>query len=448
MTETFVDVRRGAGSVQLLAGAGIIVPVSHAVPDLGHRRRRLTGRDPREAHRSATPLELLYDLVFVVAFGQAANELAHYVAEDHVRTGIFGFCFAVFAISWAWISYSWFASAYDEDDWVCRLATMVQMVGVVILALGLPEVFASFERGETLDNGVVVAGYIVMRVPMAFQWLRASRHDPARRPAHLTYFWTILVAQIGWTALVFLSLPIGTTFAAASALYAIELLGPIVAQRRKGGTPWHPHHIAERYGLLVIITLGEGILGTVASLSAVVHGPAGWSIDAALVAVAGTGLTFGMWWMYFTVPSGQVLELHQERAFFWGYGHIVIFGSLAGVGAGLHVAALYLEHHSQIGAVGTVLSVAAPLAVFVVMLYVLWTALMRRQDPFHIGLLVGTTAVLVLAVALAQAGASMAWCLVVLALAPVVTVVGYETLGHRHQEDALREMKQLSGAHD
>ncbi len=311
------------------------------MPDLGHGRRRLTGRDPDEPHRTATPLELLYDLAFVVAFGQAANELAHYVADGHVRTGLLGFGFAVFAVSWAWISYSWFASAYDEDDWVCRLATMVQMVGVIVVALGLPEVFASIDEGATLDNGVVVAGYIVMRVPMAFQWLRASHHDPQRRRAHLTYVWTILVAQVGWTALVFLSLPIGTTVVCMTVLYAVELLGPIVAQTRKGGTPWHPHHIAERYGLLVIITLGEGIIGTVASLSAVVHGPQGWSVDAALVVLAGTGLTFGMWWMYFVVPFGHVLALHPERGFFWGYGHMVVFGSLAAVGAGLHVAAYY-----------------------------------------------------------------------------------------------------------
>jgi low temperature requirement protein LtrA len=416
--------------------------VSHAVPYLGHRRRRLGGRDPSEPHRGATPLELLYDLVFVVAFGQAANELAHYVAVDHVWTGVFGFAFAVFAVAWAWVSYSWFASAYDEDDWVCRVVTMVQMVGVIILALGLPEVFASFDHGATLDNGVVVAGYIVMRVPMAFQWLRASRHDPERRPAHMTYFWTITVAQVGWTSLVFLSLPIATTMTCAGVLYAIELTGPVVAQSRKGGTPWHPHHIAERFGLLVIITLGEGIIGTVASLSAVVHGPAGWSVDAVLVMVAGIGLTFGLWWVYFVLPSGHVLQRHPERSLFWGYGHLVLFGALAAVGAGLHVAAYYLDHHTKIGAAGTVLSVAAPLAVFTLMLYALWTALLRRRDPFHIGLLLGTAAVLVLAVVLAEVGVSMAWCLVVLALAPVVTVIGYETLGHRHQEEALTRIKQ------
>jgi len=243
---------------------------------------------------------------------------------------------------------------------------------------------------------------------------------------------------------VFLSLPIGTTFALAGVLYAVELTGPVVAQRRKGGTPWHPGHIAERYGLLVIITLGEGIIGTVASMSAVVHGPAGWSVDAVLVAVAGTGLTFGTWWMYFTMPSGHVLHLHPERSFFWGYGHMVVFGSLAAVGAGLHVAAFHLEHRTEIGPVATVLGVAVPLAVFVLMLYVLWTSLMRSRDPFHIGLLIGTTAVLVLAVVLAEAGAAMAWCLVVLALAPVVTVVGYEALGHRHQEAALTRMKQAA----
>ena len=172
------------------------------------------------------------------------------------------------------------------------------------------------------------------------------------------------------------------------------------------------------------------------------HGPVGWSIDAGLLAIAGTGLTFAMWWMYFVVPSGQVLQLHRERVFFWGYGHIVLFGAVAAVGAGLHVAAYYLDHHTEIGAVGTVLSVAVPLAVFVMMVFALWTALMRRRDSFHLSLLLGTAVILVLAVVMAHVGVSMAWCLVVLALAPVVTVVGYETLGHRHQEEVLKQMKQ------
>jgi len=408
--------------------------------ELSHRRRRLSGRDPHEPHRAATPLELLYDLTFVVAFGQAANELAHYVAEDHVRTGLIGFGFATFAVGWAWIQYSWFASAYDRDDWVCRVTTMVQMVGVLILALGLPEMFASVDEGRVLDNGVMVLGYVVMRVPMIFQWLRVARHDPGRRAAAMAYVLTLAPSQAGWVALVFLDLPLPVTFAVGGALALLELSGPVIAERREGGTPWHAHHIAERYGLLVIITLGEGIIGTVASLTAVVHGPEGWSVDAGLVAVAGTGLTFGLWWMYFTMPSAEVLHRHRERSFVWGYGHLVVFGSLAAVGAGLHVAAYFLEHHTEIGPVGTVLSVAVPVAVFVLALFGLYTALMQQKDPFHLALLVGTAAVLVLAVVLAEAGVSMAVCLVVLALAPVVTVVGFETVGHRHQRAALARL--------
>src|SRR4026208_910230 len=71
----------------------------------GDRIRRMAGRDPHEEHRVATPLELLFDLTFVVAFGIAANELAHFLAEGHVPAGLVGFGFATFAISWAWIQF-------------------------------------------------------------------------------------------------------------------------------------------------------------------------------------------------------------------------------------------------------------------------------------------------------------------------------------------------------
>jgi low temperature requirement protein LtrA len=72
--------------------------------------------------------------------------------------------------------------------------------------------------------------------------------------------------------------------------------------------------IAERYGLLTIITLGEGVIGTVASLGAVIESQ-GWSLDAVLVALAGAGLTFGLWWMYFMVPAGEVLQAHRAGRF-------------------------------------------------------------------------------------------------------------------------------------
>jgi low temperature requirement protein LtrA len=410
-----------------------------------HRRRRLGGRDPDEAHRSATPLELLFDLTFVVAFGIAANELAHYVAEGHVWPGILGFAFASFAVAWAWINYSWFASAYDTDDWVMRLATMVQMVGVIVLALGLEQAFASIDHGDVLDNGVMVAGYVVMRVPMIFLWARVAQHDPARRPAAVTYIWTISLSQVLWVVLAAVDLRIGATFAAAAALIGIEMLGPYLAQTRKGGTPWHAHHIAERYGLLVIITLGEVIIGTVASINALVHGSHGWTLDAAVVAFAGIALTFAAWWTYFAIPWAEVLSRHRERSFVWGYGHMVIFGSLAAIGAGLHVAAYYVEGETSLGVTGAVASTTIPVAIYIVALYSIYAAFARHRDPFHLSLLAATAAVLALSVGLAALGAGIAVCLVVLMLAPVVTVVGYETVGYRHVEAALAELEPARG---
>jgi low temperature requirement protein LtrA len=365
--------------------------------------------------------------------------MAHYVAEEHIAAGVGGFVFAAFAVTWAWIGYSWFASAYDTDDWVFRLATMVQMVGVLVIALGLPQTFASLDHGETLDNDVVVAGYVVMRVSLLSLWWQVSRHDPPRAPAAHTYMWTIGIAQIGWITLAILNLPIGPTIALLTPLYLLEMSGPFIAER-KSPTPWHPHHIAERYGLLVIITLGEVILGTVAALNALVHGEAGWTVDAALLAIAGVGLTFGCWWMYFAVPWAAPLVLYRLRGWLFGYGHLVIFGSLAAMGAGLHVAALVLEGEAKIGPTGTVFSVALPVAIFAVAFYGIYSGLMHEADPFHLLLLAGTGAFLIAGVVLSAAGVTMSVCLIVLALAPVVTVVGYETLGHRHMADALERL--------
>jgi low temperature requirement protein LtrA len=409
------------------------------VEDRAHHRRRFRGRDPDEGHRASTPLELLYDLTIVVAFGTASDQLAHFIAEDHLGTGLAGFALASFAVAWAWVNYSWFASAYDTDDWVFRLATMLQMVGVIVVALGVPQMFASIDHGDTLDSGVMVAGYVVMRIALVSLWWQVSRHDPQRRQTARTYMAAIGAAQVGWVAVAALRLPVGTTFALFGILVVIEMAGPFIAER-KARTPWHPHHIAERYGLLVIITLGEVIIGTVASLNAVVHGEAGWSVDAVLLAIAGVGLTFGCWWMYFALPWAEPLARHRERAFSFGYGHLVMFSALAAMGAGLHVAAYSLEGESRIGATGTVLSVVIPVAIYVGVLYLLYSQLMRTADPFHIALLAGTGAILVASIVLVAAGVSMPACLVVLAFAPVVTVVGYETLGHRHVADALERL--------
>ncbi len=401
-----------------------------------HRLRRMSGRDPDEEHRVATPLELLFDLTFVIAFGVSANEFAHLLVTNHVGAGVLGFALATFSVCWAWINFSWFASAYDTDDWIYRLMTMLQMVGVIIMALGFPAMFASIEDGEYVDTRVMVAGYVVMRIALVGQWLRAAKQDPEHRSACLTYATVVLIAQVGWIGGMFLHKSIPVTFLAVAVLIGIEFLGPWLAETRRGGTPWHSHHITERYGLLAIIALGEGVVGTVASLTAVVSSQ-GWSFDAVFVVVAGVGLTFGMWWTYFVVPQAELLHAYRQRSFVFGYFHVVVFGGIVATGAGLHVAAYYIEHHSELGSVQTVLAVAVPVGVYITAVYFLYMRMVRAVHVFHVLLVVLTLAVLGVAVWLAAAGISMANCLLVVTLAPMVTVIGYEVQGHRHAAEAV-----------
>jgi low temperature requirement protein LtrA len=276
-------------------------------------------------------------------------------------------------------------------------------------------------------------------VALLFLWTQVLRNDPARAPAARAYLTTVGIAQVGWVALALIDLRVGPTAVAIGLLVALELTGPFVAERR-ARTPWHAHHIAERYGLLVIITLGEVILGTVAALNAIVHGESGWTVDAALLAISGVGLTFGCWWTYFAVPWAEPLVRHRERAFPFGYGHLLIFAALAAMGAGLHVAAYRLQDEAKIGTTGTVLSVAIPVAIYVAVSYGLYSALVRTIDPLHGTLIAATAVILVLSVVLAAAGVGMTTCLLVLMLAPIVTIVGFETVGHRHMRAALERL--------
>src|SRR5216684_2931055 len=396
-----------------------------------HDSRRMRGRDPHETHRTATPLELLFDLTFATSFGLAASEVAPVLAGGHLIAGLVGFAFASFAICWAWINFSWFSSAYDTDDWVFRLVTIVQMIGVLMLAAGVPRMFASIERSGRLNNSIMVLGYVIMRLALMCQWLRAAKDDPARRHIYLTYAATISIAQVGWVVQIVVPLTAPAAIILGGILVLIEMTGPVLAERQAGGTPWHAHHIAERHGLFAIIALGEGVVGTVAALSAVVDRQ-GWTLDAVLVGVAGMGLTFGMWWVYYFLPAGKILQRHRDRAPAWGYVQILIVTSIVATGAGLRLAAIFIGGSERITCLAVVLAVALPVGAFLGLIYALYYYLVRRFNRFQLWLLIGTAAVVVVTVTAARSGVSMARCLVVLALAPAVTVVGYEVVGYRY----------------
>ena len=112
-------------------------------------RRWLTpmrARSTLEPHRTSTPLEAFFDLCFVVAVAAAGVPLHHSIAEHHLLTGFGHFLLVFFAIWWAWMNFTWFASAYDTDDVAYRLTTLVQIAGVLVLAAGIALIAGSVRR--------------------------------------------------------------------------------------------------------------------------------------------------------------------------------------------------------------------------------------------------------------------------------------------------------------
>ncbi|WP_024794119.1 low temperature requirement protein A [Tomitella biformata] len=319
-------------------------------------------RDPAEEHRAATPLELLFDLVFVVAVSLASAGVHHEISAGHVASGLVGFGMVFFAIWWAWMNFSWFASAYDCDDALYRVTTLVQMSGVLILAAGISDVLE--HRSFTL----VVVGYVVMRVAMVSQWVRAARADPPRRRVALGYAAGIAVVQIGWVA--WLAVPEPWQPWTFLALMLCELAVPAVAERQGPTTPFHPEHIAERYGSFTLIVLGESVLASTTAIIAARH-----EVEhlGALVVIAASAMVIvaSMWWLYFDRPQHHLLG-GIGASLRWGYGHYLVFAAAAAVSVGVEMAldvrspGATVLGTSQAAAVATV-----PIAVFIVMFWFL-----------------------------------------------------------------------------
>lgn len=317
-------------------------------------------RSPEEAHRAATPLELLFDLVFVVAVAQAAANLHHGIAEGHVAETLVSYILVFFGIWWAWMGFTWFASSYDNDDIPYRLLVFVQMTGALIVASGVERVFA--ER----DLTITVVGYVVMRVASVAQWLRAAQSDPEHRPAAIRYALGTVVCQIFWVLLLFT--PKEVHVAEFLLLVVVELIVPIWAESYSP-TTWHMHHIRERYGLFTILVLGETILSTsVAIQSAADEG--GMSSSLISIIIGGLLIVYSMWWLYFN--SHTRLQIGSLRvAFIWAYGQYLVFAATAAVGAGLAVVIDQLSHHAEISTVAAGVAVAIPSAIYVLSLWVL-----------------------------------------------------------------------------
>ena len=325
--------------------------------------QRMTGRAPDEHHRAATTLELLFDLIFVVAIAFAGAELHHAIAANHAAHGVMGFMMVFFAIWWAWIGFTWFASSFDTDDVPYRIMVLVQMAGALVIAAGVPSAF------EHSDFKVVTAGYAIMRIASVVQWLRAAYQAPARRATALRYAMGVFVVQIGWGALLFV--PQSVWWGAYFLMIAAEFAVPLWAERA-GMTPWHPHHIAERYGLLTIIVLGESIL---AAANAIQKGLGAnlLSVNFALFCIGALLVVFCMWWLYFEDEVADRLQDYRT-AFLWGYGHYFIFAAAAAAGAGLAALVDARMGLAQASDLTVGFGLAIPVAI-----YVFFTWLMHKR---------------------------------------------------------------------
>jgi low temperature requirement protein LtrA len=309
----------------------------------------MTPRDPNEAGRAASTLELFFDLVFVVAVSTAAARLHHGLAAGHVFDGIVNYGFVFFGIWWAWMNFTWFATSFDTDDWLYRVLTILQMGGVLVFASGIGPAF------EEHAYSVLIIGYVVMRVALVAQWLRASRSPGPTRRTTLVYAAGISLVQVLWLAC--LLLPAGTLTVALIVLMAAELVVPIVAERT-GTTPWHPHHITERYGLFTLILLGESLVAAANAIIEAQHDAGPLIGIAALTLIA----TAAMWWIYFWPPHHHAIK-DVAGSLAYVYGHYFIFAAAGAFSAGIEVEIDIIAGHTALPHASFAYTI--PLAVFV-----------------------------------------------------------------------------------
>jgi low temperature requirement protein LtrA len=379
----------------------------------------MSGRDPGEAHRASTPLELLFDLTFVVAVARAGIELRDALAQGHAGHALAGYGAVFFGLWWAWVNFTWFASAYDTDDVPYRLLTLLQMAGVLVFAAGIPAAFEHF------DFATVVIGYVIMRLALVAQWLRAARSHPEGRAGTLRYAAGVTVVQLCWIGWLFL--PGLAHLAGFFVLAAAELAVPAWAEFGGRPTPWHPGHITERYGEFTIIVLGEVIAAIAAAMQEAVDrsGPSPGLLTAA---AAGLLLVFALWWSYFKHSATEEIRQSLPWTFVWALAHYLIFAAVAALGAGLQVVIGTLTHGTRVTPAFAAFTVAIPVTIFILVLAPLGTR--RSGEPADLWLTL-LTGVLVLAAAAATPALTLPLSIVIMAVLVALLLACHLAAAHR-----------------
>jgi low temperature requirement protein LtrA len=250
--------------------------------ETGSETRRLRlGAALRQEDR-VLPLELFFDLVFVLALTQCTTLMS----EDPTWTGVGHGMLVLGLLWWSWTAYAWLTSVVDPEEGGIRIALFCAMAGFLIAAICVPEAFGDLATEFALAYGAVRFAQIVLM-------FLAGRDDPGLRRS-------VTGLAIG-TAIGF-SLLLGGSFldpGAQAAVWGLALALDMSEPYLFGSEGWHlvPGHFAERHGLIVIIALGESIvaigLGAGTDLT--------WGIAAA--AALGIAVVAALWWTYFDIVA-------------------------------------------------------------------------------------------------------------------------------------------------
>lgn len=364
-------------------------------------------RSRKEKHRSSTPLELFFDLVFVVAIASIANALHHAISDGYVVQGLLNFLIIFWIIWWAWNNFTWFASAYDNDDALYRIIVFIQMTGALIFSSGVNNAFESF------DFRIMTLGYVVMRGPLVYQWIRVAIHDLERNKTAKRYAWALSIAQIIWICFLFIPQDIKMPLVLMGIV--IEMIIPIWAEKPKQ-SPWHPDHITERHGLFTIIVLGESILAASLAIQTITSLKENL-LELLIIITGGLLVLFSLWWIYFNQPKTNLLS-SRVKGIVWGYGHYFIFSSAAAIGVGFAVMIDLVTTHTNISQLTANLFISVPVSIFLMSIWLIHM-IGRKHSKMD--------KILPVSVTLIMLSSLFTYTILIAGILLVLTIIYYET---------------------
>ena len=377
-----------------------------------------TGED-----RTASRLELFFDLAFVLVVAELAIELR----DDVTAGGALRFAGLFTTVWWAWVSSTLYANRFDHDDVLYRLNKLASMAAVIGLAAS-----ATDATGERF--GIFVGCQLVLRLLLLLQYARAHRHVAKARPVVRMYLAGAVAGALLWGLSLLVPRPVA--FALWGAAVLAEALVPLLVTRGPTDVPLHVEHLPERFALFVILVLGESVAG-------VAHGlyDADWGPSAVPVAVLSFVLAAALWWCYFDLAGARAKRLLNEVGGersdhshdVYVFGQLPLTLALAAVGAGIELAVV--ESGQGEVPTGTRLLLAGGVAVFLISMTVTDTGMSRRtRDGWWWPLAAA-------AVALADVALELPAVVVVGALAAlVVAVLVVGTVQRRTGELAVDEV--------